>query len=50
VVVLVDDEPFLEGSFLEASFEDESLVEEPFFDDSLFAASDDVDVERLSLR
>jgi hypothetical protein len=50
VVVLEDDEPFLEGSFLEGSFEDDSLVDEPFFDDSLFAASDDVDVERLSLR
>jgi hypothetical protein len=50
VVVVVDDEPFVEGSFLEGSFEDDSLVDEPFFDDSLFAASADVDVDRLSLR
>jgi hypothetical protein len=50
VVVLADDEPDVDGSFLEGSFEDDSLEDEPFFDDSLFAASDDVDVERLSLR
>jgi hypothetical protein len=44
--VVVDDEPVLEGSLVA----DESLVDEPFFDGSLFAASDADDVERLSLR
>jgi hypothetical protein len=43
--VVADEEPFLDGSFADAS-----LLDEPFVDGSLFWASDDVDVERLSLR
>ena len=45
VVVVVVDEPFLDGSFA-----DDPSVDEPFFDGSLFGVSDDVVVERLSLR
>jgi hypothetical protein len=45
---LLPDEPFVDSFFVDPSLDDPVLA--PFFEGSLFGASDELDAGRLSLR